>query len=204
MIIKLQKDKINQMEFPLLKPWMNHGRYVYLFAEAGRDHYRLLSYISSLYDNATISDVGTKHGLSAIALATATNHVCSYDLIDKLDDQIKNESEDINCRFFVEDCLENEEHKKRILESDIIMLDTDHDGIFETQFYECLCENDYTGLLILDDINLCDPMINFWNMIHHTKYDVTEYGHGISGTGIVCFGEQTVIKTPESKWTYNS
>lgn len=191
MKIQLQKDRINQTGFPLLKPWMTNGRYVYLFAQAGQDHYRLLSYISSLYKDTTICDVGTKHGLSAIALASHHNKVHSFDIVDKLDDQIKEEASEINCTFFLENCLESEEHKSTLLSSDIVMLDTDHDGVFEEAFYSFLKTNNFSGILLLDDIHLCDEMKSFWESITEPKYDITAYGH-FSGTGLVCFGDQSV------------
>ena len=189
--IKLDIEVINKATFPMLRPWMAAGRYVYLFAEAGRDHYRLLSYISSLYTDITICDVGTKHGLSAIALASPTNKVYSYDLEDKLDDQIKEVASDINCTFLLENCLETEENRERLLSSDIVMLDTDHDGGFEEDFYSFLKTNNFSGILLLDDIRLNDPMKCFWNSITEPKFDITKYGH-FSGTGLVSFGEHTI------------
>lgn len=195
MNIKLDIEVITKSKdyttFPMLRPWMAAGRYVYLFAEAGRDHYRLLSYISSLYKDITICDVGTKHGLSAIALASPTNKVYSYDVEDKLDDQIKEAASDINCTFLLENCLDTEENRERLLSSDIVMLDTDHDGVFEEAFYSFLKTNNFSGILLLDDIHLCDPMINFWSSITEPKFDITKYGH-FSGTGLVSFGEHTV------------
>ena len=191
MNIKLNIEEVSKATFPMLKPWMSAGRYVYLFAEVGRDHYRLLSYISSLYKDITICDVGTKHGLSAIALASPTNKVYSYDINDKLDDQIKEVASDINCTFLLENCLETEENRERLLSSDIVMLDTDHDGVFEEAFYLFLKTNNFSGILLLDDIHLCDPMKNFWSSITEPKFDITKYGH-FSGTGLVCFGEQSV------------
>ena len=189
--IELTLEKINAATFPMFQPWMGAGRYIYLFAEAGRDHYRLLSYISSLYNDITICDVGTKHGLSAIALASPTNKVYSYDVVDKLEDQIKEVATDINCTFLVENCLEKDEHKERLLSSDIVMLDTDHDGIFEEEFYSFLKTNGFSGILILDDIHLNDPMKTFWDSITEPKFDITKYGH-FSGTGLVSFGGQSV------------
>ena len=77
------------------------------------------------------------------------------------------------------------------MSSDIIMLDTDHDGVFEEAFYSFLKSSNFSGILLLDDIHLCDEMKQFWAAITEPKYDITEYGH-FSGTGLVCFGDQTV------------
>ena len=186
MKLELDNRKLNEIDFLLNDEIFSEERYQYLFWQSGVEHYRVLRYISSLFDNITICDLGTKHGLSAIALATKSNHVYSYDIVDKLNQNIKDISSKLNIDFFIKDCLETEEDKQRVLSSKIIMLDTDHDGIFENKFYEFLVKNNYKGLLILDDINLNTPMIDFWNNITQLKYDITSYGHH-SGTGIVQF-----------------
>lgn len=66
------------------------------------------------------------------------------------------------------------------------MLDTNHDGEFENQFYAFLNKNDYRGLLFLDDIHLNQPMTDFWNAIREPKEDLTDLGHW-SGSGLVDF-----------------
>jgi hypothetical protein len=61
-----------------------------------------------------------------------------------------------------------------------------------------LKKNNYKGLLLLDDIHWSDEMIECWNKIDSTKYDITDIGHGdgsgpkgnISGTGLVTFAEK--------------
>ena len=75
---------------------------------------------------------------------------------------------------------------KRLFESPLIMLDTNHNGIFEKRAYTFLKENDYKGLLFLDDIYLNEPMRAFWNSIADPKEDVTDLGHW-AGSGLVEF-----------------
>jgi hypothetical protein len=186
MNLELDNNNLDSIDLPFKHSVFSDERYQYLFWKSGVEHYRVLNYISSLFENITICDIGTKHGLSAIALANKNNHVYSYDLVDKLDSNLKKLEQELNVDFFIRNCLEAEEDKHRILSSKIVMLDTDHDGFFENKFYDFLVENNYKGLLILDDINLNDPMIKFWNRISQPKFDITRFGHH-SGTGIVEF-----------------
>jgi hypothetical protein len=65
-------------------------------------------------------------------------------------------------------------------------MDTDHDGNFENQFYNYLQFINYKGYLLLDDIYLNKPMINFWNSIKLEKHDISNIGH-TTGTGVVFF-----------------
>ncbi len=74
----------------------------------------------------------------------------------------------------------------RLLKAPLIMLDTDHDGGFERQFYDFLKENRYRGFLFLDDIHLNSAMIRFWDAIAEPKEDLTDLGH-YSGSGLVAF-----------------
>ena len=87
-----------------------------------------------------------------------------------------------NIEYRIGDVLED----KRLLASPLIMLDTNHDGVFENKFYEFLKQNSYKGLLFLDDIHLNQPMGEFWNAITEAKEDITDLGHW-SGSGIVDF-----------------
>ncbi len=49
---------------------------------AGREHYRLLKYISKLFQGEKLFDIGTNNGVSAIALSNEkTNHIHSYDVV---------------------------------------------------------------------------------------------------------------------------
>ena len=80
----------------------------------------------------------------------------------------------------------NDQYKDIILKSKIILLDTFHDGTFEKEFFNYLEDINYTGTLLLDDINLNKNMIEFWNSIDYDKDDITHIGHS-SGTGSVYF-----------------
>ena len=52
----------------------------YFLEAPGKEHYRLLSYISTLYNGVTILDIGTYKGCSALALSfNPSNKVVSFD-----------------------------------------------------------------------------------------------------------------------------
>src|SRR4051812_2916453 len=81
----------------------------WFYQPAGREHYRLLCHVSGLYSNATLLDVGTLCGSSAIALAhNKANRVISYDVI-------KNQSVDSihekNIEFRIGNAIECAEMK---------------------------------------------------------------------------------------------
>jgi hypothetical protein len=145
------------------------------------EHYRLLAYLSTLFSNANVFDIGTSWGYSAVALSyNRANRVISYDIVDCKD--LSYAEELSNIEFRIGDVLQDQ----RLLESPLIILDTDHDGIFEQRLYLFLKENDYKGLLLLDDMHLNAPMIDFWSSISDSKEDITDLGHW-AGTGLVEF-----------------
>ena len=80
-----------------------------------------------------------------------------------------------------------------LLDADLIVLDTAHEGDWEEQVYEYLCAHQFQGLLVLDDIHANIPMELFWASIVHSKYDLTAVGHAISGTGLVDFGSRLSV-----------
>lgn len=158
---------------------LNHNWYI---LESKKEHYRLLKYISNLINNTNLIDVGTYRGCSALALSdNCSNTVYSFDLTEQ--PEIKNIIKD-NIVFKIEDITKNNENYNLLKASPFVMLDTDHDGTFEHIFYNYLKKINWTGVLMLDDIYLNDPMKNFWDMISEEKYDITCKGH-FTGTGLV-------------------
>ena len=89
----------------------------------------------------------------------------------------------INIEFNMKNVLDD---ANVLTSTRFIMLDTNHDGIFENQFYSKLKEINYKGILFLDDIHLNPMMKIFWDGITEEKYDLTSKGHN-TGTGIVIF-----------------
>ena len=55
------------------------------YQEPGNQHYRLLSYFSTLFNNSNIIDLGTHRGSSALALSyNKTNIIHTFDICDKV------------------------------------------------------------------------------------------------------------------------
>jgi hypothetical protein len=160
---------------------------------SSKQHYRLLSYLSSLFNFSTIMDIGTHQGYSSLALSfNETNIVYSFDIVDnKTEPNIINRD---NIRFIMDNLWDDkiqDNWKSIILSSPFIFLDVDpHNGKMEYEFYQFLLKNNYTGFLVCDDIwEFSDMRNHFWYKINHDYcYDVTHLGH-LSGTGIIVFPE---------------
>ena len=166
--------------------------------ESGKEHYKLLSYLSTQYNNSIIIDIGTHKGYSALALSSnKTNTIHTFDIIDKINEKNKLWQNN-NVYFHNDDLMDNNIRNKwetTILNSSMIFLDIDpHDGKLEYEFYNWLKDNNYKGILICDDIWYFKGMRdNFWYHIpNDIKYDVTHVGH-FSGTGIIVFNNQDII-----------
>lgn len=172
----------------------------------GKQHYRLISYLSTLYNNTHILDIGTHVGESAMALSyNETNTIYSFDIFDKVSLEKKQKS---NIRFEIQDILTNAEIREKwkpiILSSAFIFLDVDpHNGVMEYDFYLFLKENNYDGFVVCDDIwYFKDMRDNFWYKLpDEIKYDVSHFGHW-SGTGIFTFNKNILFdKHDNSNWT---
>lgn len=148
--------------------------------EPGKDHYRLLAYISQQVDNTTILEVGALFGNSALAFSlNPTNVIYSFDVQDR----ISLKKIPSNFTFTQGDILE---HPEIILTSKVILVDTWHHIDFELAFFEFLKKHNYKGLVILDDIIMTPEMLAWWESIEQDKLDVSSIGH-INGTGLVFF-----------------
>lgn len=154
----------------------------YFLDRSGSEHYRLLAYIAQNNSKINILDIGTFKGCSALAFSiNKSNKVYSFNIVNHLDlNQYPK-----NIEFIIDNIL-NEKYKNLILNCHYILLDTNHDGIFEQTFYKYLISIQYKGYLLLDDIYLNAAMINFWNLIDQEKYDISSIGH-TTGTGVVYF-----------------
>jgi predicted RNase H-like nuclease len=153
----------------------------YYHYPSGQEHYRLLSYITKLYENEILYDIGTCNGCSAIALSDNENNlVKTFDIVDYKEPGVIQKN---NIEFYMENILEN---IGALEKTRFILLDTNHDGFFENAFYKKLKEINYKGILVLDDIYLNSTMKTFWNQIEEEKFDITSKGHN-TGTGLVLF-----------------
>lgn len=156
----------------------DHNPY-YFHLESGKEHYRLLMYASTLYDNSIIFDVGTNKCMSALALSyNQSNKIKSFDVVRLFEQNPVRK----NIEYIIGDSTLDSDLSK----CECIFLDVDHDGLYENIFYNHLKLINWKGILLLDDIHLNNPMIEFWNSISETKYDISSIGHW-SGTGMVIF-----------------
>ena len=189
---KFQNYDVNKAEF---------------FGKYGREHYRLLAYLSTLFEGKEIFDIGTHLGSSSLALSfNEKNIIQTFDIMEKIKPDIKNRD---NICFNLEDlfCDETlEKWKSRLLESPLILIDIDpHEGTRELKLYNFLKDNNYRGIIILDDIWYFKEMRdNLWYHIDtEYKYDITQFGHW-SGTGLVTFNKDitlNITKSDHANWT---
>lgn len=185
-ILSITKEELDNMDLSYYESMSsNIGVPVnWYFGKAGEEHYRLLMKISTLFNGATLFDIGTYQGSSAIALSHSDkNFVMSYDV--KLDPIVNNIKKN-NLNFQATDVLST--NMEALKHAPFVMLDTYHDGSYENRFYFMLKQNGFKGILLLDDIYLNDAMRNFWDMISEPKHDISHIGHH-SGTGIVDFSK---------------
>ena len=171
---------IRSIDLERFRPYVADIYTKYFWMDAGQEHYKLLAYLSTCYSNATIIDLGTDKGCSALALSyNPANRVISYDIEDRKVSPI-----DLpNIEFRIGNALDD---RDEILASPLILLDTARDGVFEQQLYTLLVGGKFRGSLLLDDIYLNQAMQGFWDKIRLEKTDLTPLGHW-SGTGLVRF-----------------
>ena len=172
-----KKTEINSVNLSFATNYMDEARYNFINKDG--EHYKLLAYISHMYNNTTIYDIGSYLGYSAVALSmNQTNQVVSYDI-----DWFIKVGRPHNVEFRVGDCFKD----PLLLKSPFIVVDVDpHNGMWEKQFVEYLEKNEYKGNVFFDDIHLNEGMQKFWDELKQPKDDLTEFGHW-SGSGLVYF-----------------
>jgi|WetSurMetagenome_2_1015567.scaffolds.fasta_scaffold36776_2 hypothetical protein len=176
-----------------------------------RQHYKLLAYLGTQAAIETglagdIIDIGTHQGDSALALSWGDRPVKSFDVVDKMGWR-KAWNTDIEYFLDVDlfDPRVREKWRSVLLTSPLIVIDIDpHEGAHEYELVRWLHENDYRGLIVLDDIWFFKQMRdNLWYRIKpEHKTDVTSLGHW-SGTGIVSFNKRVELEDERdtSNWT---
>jgi len=179
-LITVTNKELDSIVFPYIEKYTKHSLELeFISLPSGNFHSRLLAYISTLFTNTILFDIGTNSGRSALSLAhNTTNKIKSYDVVQILDIMYHQD----NVEYILGDSTKD----KDILNSPFIFLDVNHDGIYEYVLYSFLKDINWKGILMLDDIHLNEPMREFWNSIGKEKYDLTSVGHW-SGTGIVIF-----------------
>jgi len=185
------------------------------YAKCGDQHYRLLAYFSTLFNNCNIIDIGTHVGSSALALSyNNQNTIHTYDIAEKVYNPTIKTRE--NIVFHTEDLFalavqenittpKDQETVEFLLRTPFIFLDVDpHNGTMELDFYRFLERIEYKGFVICDDIWLFKEMRdNFWLKVdYNNRYDLTAMGH-FSGTGIFTFAPEIRFPKPNvaADWT---
>ena len=198
-MVNLRYKSISEENLSHLTKIVNKEHKSIINGTAGKEHYKLLSYLSKEMGPSLIVELGTHYGTSSLAFAENKESVIlTYDIVDRY--KIKKRHQPNNVIRKVKNIFV-EKQEAFLLKADLIFMDTYHDGIFEKQVYDFLIENNYNGILLLDDIHWSNEMINFWNKIEVKKHDITDIGHGggkgplgeISGTGIVDFSNNLKI-----------
>lgn len=161
----------------------------YYDLKSGQQEYRLYSYLSTLFNDIKILDIGTYNGRSAVSLShNENNKVISYNINDDIKDLNHKIYTKSNIEFLIKNVLDdlNEEFLNDVK---IVLIDIDHFYTIEKLIIDKLKELNYDGIILLDDIIHPSPkefeaMQKLWNEIEDEKYDITKYGHW-SGTGLI-------------------
>ena len=150
----------------------------------GREHFRLLSYLTTKYDNATITYIGPC--IYAIK-ALSYNKTATLQLFTGVNGEV-----------------DREEWNAKLLKSSFIFLQADSDnGTMYMEFYEYMKKLDYKGYIICNNIWACKAMRDdFWYRIpYEERYDLSDLGHW-SGTGVISFSKDIRFpKRDNSNWT---
>jgi hypothetical protein len=146
-------------------------------------------------DGALIFDLGTHGGGSSFALSSnRRNRVVSFDL-----DPSHLTNHALSCsksraefsamlphvQYLVGDALDMA--PELLLQADLVVLDTAHDGVWEDRLLRHLAQGGFKGLVLMDDIHANLAMELLWAGIALPKWDITVVGHALSGTGLVDF-----------------
>jgi len=187
---------------------------------AGKEHYRLLHYLTKIYgDCRHVTDIGTCYVSSALALASGRKYlpVYTFDTPTSSERLVafrgKTEQEYLkglhdqkaNIKFFNLNLLTvSDEEFSKYHNTWLVMLDTLHlpySDPFEREWFKRLIgmEKPYQGLILLDDLHLNDEMSRWWNELQEMQsknkykcYDLTKIGHN-TGTGLLDFSGKIKI-----------
>lgn len=145
----------------------------------GEEHYKLLSYISSLFADIRILDIGTSVGCSAMAFASnSENQVTTYDVTSESRSNIKMD----NLLYKIGDVMEEDFTKYSV-----IFCDANKDGTFEQKLIDKLNELNWIGWVIFDGTVHYDHLRPILKTAKGEIHDVTFLGHW-SGTALVNYG----------------
>jgi len=219
--IIIDYEKIRSIDkSPLMnvKDFTTEQYITFLLAEAGREHYPFLNYLSSTYgDCRHFTDIGTRVVTSSLALGSnLKSPVWTFDLPTsnerkeafrgrtEEDWQSRAQTTGLDIKFHNLDLMKVSNDKlKEYIGTWFVMLDTFHkpDTVpFEREFFQKMIDIGFKGILALDDIHLNSEMKQWWKEVQdgaekggYYTYDITEIGH-FSGTGLVDFSGKVKLK----------
>lgn len=149
----------------------------YIDMEAGKEHYRLLTWISGQV-KGKIMELGTFRGHSAVCLANQGRHVLSFDV---------EQCRSLNFHPQGVDFYIDSHGFERITDDfELLFIDTMHDGYYERLVLDHLRLIKWKGIVIMDDIVIFPELAKLWDEIPERRADWTDIGH-YSGTGIIWF-----------------
>lgn len=154
------------------------------------EHYAFLAGLTKVLQPRLAIDVGTYHGASALAMATWSDRVLTYDIYSL--SEIGNAYEHLtmdhpNIVQLVGNLatLEFWECQRPVFEeADLVLIDGPKDGFFEYQIVPKVIDVMKPGsILILDDIRF-ENMRELWTSLLKARIDVGGFSHS-SGTGVI-------------------
>ena len=188
----------------------------------GFHYYSILAYLSTLFNDSIIVDLGTLYGNSAAALAyNKTNKIYTYDIEYRAEAISKFKLKEFkNIEYIITNCIEDNWQRQTdqdiILSSKLIFLDVDPadgnvKGVQENKVLEFLITNNWKGIMVCDDIGAewidefraaeytTLPIREWWDSIDLPKFNIINNYSSPTGTGIICFDNQKIVYTPLSK-----
>lgn len=179
--------------------WHPHVKYL---LQPGGEHYKLLACLAEQLEGATICDVGTFIGNSALALAAGAerrdNAVVSYDVRDCVQQELRDRQQRAMAPKTV---LDHPRVRRELVDltapgaeaalqavaaARLVVVDTDSPAQQRDLIF-ALAARGFRGVLVLDDIHLNDDMKAVWQAVPAAKkLDLTDVGHW-SGTGVAVF-----------------
>ena len=219
MNIELNIDELKKFDEEVFSPFYKDkfperpGDDTYPFWAMDRYHvyYRLFGYLSTLFNDSTFVELGTRRGHAAASLAfNSSNTVHTYDnqtfdieahngstVFDKMKNINYHVLPSINTTTPLGNILDKPEHVEIILNSDLIFVDVDpHSGEHEQQFFDFLIDNDYKGITLWDDVKV---HLNEWfdSVQPHGSWKfyrlLPPYTWDDGNTGVICHGDQEFI-----------
>ncbi len=159
------------------------------------EHYKLLAALVALLRPATVVEIGTATGASALAMKSVLGEdakLVTFDIVpwqavestvlenaDFADGRLEQRTDDLSTEAGWR------ANAELLRGAEFIFLDALHDGTQERNFLRGFEEVGLAAgpILMLDDIRLW-RMLSFWQDISRPKLDLTSFGHW-SGTGLV-------------------